>query len=131
MSNRYVVVARKLSGVVELTERGAAGRIEYEGHNSSVEGRNAGSQLWRAMVEGGVNPQGINSFAVFEGNEDGPAIAHVIAVLEGARVVWLVLYRADRSASCFKPIGSRQRIGDALDACFQQVVKDLELPHKP
>lgn len=131
MSNRYVVVARKLSGTIEFADLGATAEVDYAGHARSVAGAAAGSALWTVMKEAGVNSQSVNSFVVYEDDQDGPIVAHLIAVLEGARIVWLILYRADRGASCFKPLGSRQRIGDALDACFQQVVRDIELPHKP
>ena len=131
MINRFVVMARKLSGKIEFADLGATATVSYEGQSSSVDGHRAGSALWKAMKAGGVNPQGVNSFTVCEDTDDQTSVAHMHAVLDGARVVWLVLYRADRVASCFKPIGSRQRIVDAFDVCFHQVVKDIRLPHKP
>ena len=131
MSNRYVVRSRKLSGTVELADLGAHAQISYAGQTATVDGSEAGSRLWAAMKAAGVNPQSVNSFVVEEDGEDGPTVAHLLAVLEGARVVWLILYRADRAASCFRPIGSRQRIGDALNACFEQIIEDVRLPHKP
>ena len=131
MTQRFVVVARKLSGTIEFADLGDRAQITYLGQAQVVDGQRAGSALWEAMVTAGVNPQSVNSFAVYQSDVDGPVVAYVHAVLDGARVVWLVLYRADRAASAFQPIGSRQRIADALDACFRRVVDEIRLPHKP
>ena len=131
MSNRYVVVAGQNAGSVELTERGARAVVAVRDRSVQVDGGRSGSALWAAMIESGVSAQSVSTFTVFEGESTGPAVAYLHAVLEGARVVWLILYRVDRTASAFRAVGRRQRAGDALEACFQAIVKDIELPHKP
>ena len=131
MSDRYVVVAGNATATVELAERGAHATITIQDKRVQVEGHRTGAVAWRAMVDAGVNPQSVHTFAVCEDEPNGTSVAYLHAVLEGARIVWLILYRADRSASAFRPLGSRQRIGDALEACFQQVIEDIKLPHKP
>lgn len=94
-------------------------------------GVEAGAALWDAMRESGINANHVNGFDLHEGSSSGKRIATLRPVLEGARVVWLVLYRADKDASVFRPVGNRQRIGDAFDACFTALRQDLFLPHKP
>lgn len=91
----------------------------------------SGMALWATLRQSGVNAQEINGFDLHEGSSGGRRIATLRPVLEGARVVWLVLYRADRSAGAFRPLGTRQRIGDAFEACFAAIRADLQLPHKP
>ncbi len=131
MSNRFAVVTHQRSGTIEFYDLGTHARVQHEGKSQNVSGSAAGSSVWTLMKEAGLNPQNVNTFIVHQDSPDGRAVAYLHAVLEGARVVWLILYRADRDASAFKAAGSRQRIGDALDACFKLIIDDIQLPHKP
>lgn len=131
MSKRYKVVSRKHSGTVEFSERADRAVAKFGSQSKEVPGEKAGSALWEAMRAGGVTQQEVNGFAVFEDQPDGIQIGSVIPVLEGARAVQLILYRADRDASAFRSLGTRQRIGDGLDVVFEKLKGELVLPHKP
>lgn len=91
----------------------------------------AGMALWATMRQQGVSANNVNGFDLHEDGPQGRRVATLRPVLEGARVVWLILYKADREASVFRPVGTRQRIGDAFDACFEPLRQDLKRPHKP
>lgn len=131
MSNRYKVLTRKHSGAVELSERAERAVVKFGTQSKEAPGERAGSALWELMRAAGVTQQEVNGFTVFEDQADGVQIGSVIPVLEGARAVQLVLYRADREASAFRSIGTRQRIGDGLDLVFERLKGELVLPHKP
>jgi hypothetical protein len=105
--------------------------VEFAGASEETEGERAGHVLWDLMRTHGVDPNTVNCFELYENDAEGKLIASWRPVLEGARVVWLVLYRADRDSSAFKALGSRQRIGDALELGFEALRKEIVRPHKP
>lgn len=132
MSKRFlVVVAKNEDGIVEFSDDAGRAALQFSEEKRETNPSEIGSAFWDAMKKSGVDPLRQNHFHVHEGDRDGTLIAALYPVLEGARVVWLVLFRADHDASCFKPLGSRQRIGDALDLAFAKVIEEIRLPHKP
>lgn len=128
---RYVVTARKHSGTVEFSERADRAVCTVGAQKREADSAKVGAALWEAMRAGGANLQAVNGFAVFEGNPDGVQIASVHPVMEGARATWMVLYRADKDASAYRPLPSVQKIGDALDLLFQKLASEIRQPHKP
>ena len=131
MSKRYMIVAKNREGLVEFSDDAARSALKFAEEKREAPPGQIGSALWEAMKDAGMNPLTQNHFMIHEDDRDGTLVAVLMAVMEGARVVWLVLYRVDRDASCFKPLGSRQRIGDALNLAFVQLVEEIKLPHKP
>ena len=129
--HEFVVLSRGLKARLIFGADGTRAAVAFGSEEEEVEGDQAGSALWGAMRRGGLNANNVNCFEVCEGHADGKLIASLRPVLEGSRVVWLVLYRADKDSSAFRALGSRQRIGDALDACFDELRKEIVLPHKP
>jgi len=131
MSRRFLVLAKTREGVVEFSDDAGRAALQFESEKRQAEPGGIGTAFWEAMKAAGVEPLRQNQFIIHEKDRDGTLIAALYPVLEGARAVWLVLYRADKEASCFKPLGSRQRIGDALDLAFQALIKEVKRPHKP
>jgi hypothetical protein len=132
MSKRFLVaVAKNQDGIVEFSDDAGRAALKFGDEKRETKPAEIGSGFWDAMKKSGVDPLRQNHFHVHEDDRDGKLIAALYPVLEGARVVWLVLFRADHDASCFKPLGSRQRIGDALDLAFAKVIEEIRLPHKP
>jgi hypothetical protein len=131
MSRRFVVLAQTKEGIVEFSDDAGRAALKFESEQRETDPQGIGSAFWDAMKKAGVNPLTQNNFIIHENDAAGTIIASLHPVLEGARVMWLVLYRADRDASCFKALGSRQRIGDALDLAFQTLIGEIKLPHKP
>jgi len=131
MSRRFLVLAKTREGIVELSDDAGRAALQFESQKQEVQPGGIGTAFWEAMKAEGVEPLRQNQFIIHEKDRDGTLIAALHPVLEGARAVWLVLYRADKDASCFKPLGSRQRIGDALDLAFQELIKEIKRPHKP
>jgi len=132
MSMRFLVaVARNQEGIVEISDDAARSALKFGAEQREASPSEIGSAFWDAMKKSGVDPLRQNHFHIHEKDRDGKLIAALYPVLEGARVVWLVLFRADHDASCFRPLGSRQRIGDALDVAFAKVLDEIRLPHKP
>lgn len=131
MTKRYVVATQRFSGEVLIADDGekAVERYGDQARESRVE--RAGAALHDAFKVGGADLATANGYAIHEDDAEGTLIATMHPVLEGARAVWLVLYRANREASCFKPLGSRQRFADALDAAFAELKEEIKLPHKP
>lgn len=116
---------------MEFSDDASRAALQFESEKREAEPGDIGSSFWEAMKAAGVEPLRQNQFIIHEDGREGRLIAALHPVLEGARAVWLVLYRADKDASCFKPLGSRQRIGDALDLAFQELIKEIKRPHKP
>jgi hypothetical protein len=131
MTHRYFVGAKKLSGTIELGDRAEKANVQYQGQSREAPGEQAGSAFWGAMRAAGVTTEQVNGFVIQEGSADGLHVAHVLPVLEGARAVYMILYRADKDASVFRSLGTRQRVGDALDVVFQKLKSEIILPHKP
>ncbi|NJK87932.1 MAG: hypothetical protein HC923_00075 [Myxococcales bacterium] len=132
MSHRFrVLVAKNREGIVEISDDTKRAALKFESVQREANPTDIGSAYWEAMKASGVDPLRQNHFHIHEGDRDGILIAALYPVLDGARVVWLVLYRADHAASCFRPLGNRQRIGDALDLAFHAVIDEIQLPHKP
>lgn len=128
---RFVVAAAGKEAEVQMSEDGAKAVISVQGKSVETRGDRAGGAVWKGFGATGLRSNGINLFTLREAGADGKIICAVPAVMEGARVVWNVLFRADRNASCFKSLGSCQRIGDALDVAFAQLASELKMPHKP
>lgn len=128
---RYVVTAASLEGLVEFEERGERAKARYGEHTAESPGTQVGTTLWTTFREGGVNPQSVNHFTLREAEDEQRLVATIVPVLEGAHVVWTVFYRADKAASCFRPLGSRRRIPDALDLALAELAGEIVLPHKP
>jgi len=126
-----VVVAKNQDGLIEISDDAGRAALAFGDEKREAPPAEIGSAFWDAMKKAGVDPLRQNHFHVHHQDRDGQLMAALYPVLEGARVVWLVLYRADKDASCFKPLGSRQRIGDALDLAFSKVLQEVRLPHKP
>lgn len=127
---------RVLTGAHEATllfsGDGERAAVVFGEHQLEVAGSDAGPALWRTMRQAGVTANDVNGFDIHVGAAPGGRrIATLRPVLEGARVVWLVLYRADLEASAFRSVGTRQRIGDAFAACFESLRADIRRPHKP
>ncbi|MGF1511801.1 MAG: hypothetical protein ACFB9M_20080 [Myxococcota bacterium] len=131
MSRRFLVIAKSREGIVEFSDDAGRAALLLETEKREATPSEIGSSFWDAMKKAGVDPLSQNQFIIHENDREGTLIASLHPVLEGARVVWLVLYRADRNASCFKPLGSRQRIADALDLAFGQLIQEIKRPHKP
>ena len=131
MTTRYVVTAGGREASVEMSEKGDQAAITVDGQTEKTAGPRAGAALWKGLGNAGLRANGINLFVIKEAEGEGKIICTVPAVMEGAHVVWKVLYRADRNASCFKSLGSRTRIGDALDVAFAKLASEHEMPHKP
>ena len=128
---RYVVTAASFDGQVEFSARGERAKALVLRQTAEADGRRAGSALWTALRAAEVNPQSINHLTVREDREEPQMVATIVPVLQGAHVVWTVFYRADRAASCFRPLGSRRRIPDALDLALGELAGEIALPHKP
>ncbi len=128
---RFVVAAAGQEAEVQMSEDGAKAVISVQGKSVEARGDRAGGAVWKGMGNTGLRSNGINLFTLSEAGADGKVICTVPAIMEGAHVVWKVLFRADRNSSCFKALGSRQRIGDALDLAFAQLASELKQPHKP
>lgn len=129
--HEFAVVSRSHRARVVFSGDGKRAGVEFQGRGEEMEGGRAGTALWDLMRSAGVNANSVNCFELYEKDPDGKLVASLRPVLEGARVVWLILYRADKDASAFRALGSRQRIGDALDACFAELRKEIVRPHKP
>ena len=130
-SKRYLVWSRKVSGAVEFSEDAARAGVRVGSQTREVAPGELGAAYWEALKASGVAPMTINGFAVHEGDESGTLVATLHPVLEGAHATWLILHRADRDGSVFRALGNRQRLGDALQATFDALRKDIVLPHKP
>jgi hypothetical protein len=133
MTNRFKVVARDHSAVVEISDDARRAAAQYKNDKVEATGPTIGSKLWEAMRNAGVNQEkeNINHLAIYEGDVGGTLIATIHPVLEGAHAMWLVLYRANKTASAFRPLGSRHRVSDALDAAFAKLSQEIIMPHKP
>lgn len=131
MSHRFLVVARKEQGVVEISDDAKRAAAQVRSEKVEATGPTIGAKLWAAMRAAGVSPQAVNHLAIFEGDDEGTLIATLHPMLEGAHATWLVLYRADRDGSVFRALGSRNRLGDALDAAFTKLSEEIVMPHKP
>lgn len=131
MSRSFLVIAKTREGRVEFSDDAARAALQFEDQKREANPGEIGSAFWDAMKSAGVEPLKQNQFIIHEGDRSGTLIASLHPVLEGARAVWLVLYRADKDASCFKPLGSRQRIADALELAFAELIKEIKRPHKP
>lgn len=129
---RYAIVAKdNREGLVEFSEDANRSAFKFGSEQREVPPTELGSAVWDGMKKAGVDPLTQNHFMVHENDRSGTLVFMTLPVMEGARVVWLVLYRVDRDASCFKPLGSRQRIADALDLAFARLAEEIKLPHKP
>lgn len=126
-----MIVAKNKEGIVEFSDDASRSALKFGEQQREAAPQEIGSALWEAMRAAGLNPMTQNHFMIHEDDRDGTLVSAIMAVMEGARVVYLVLYRVDRDASCFKPLGSRQRVGDALDLAFGRLVEEIKLPHKP
>lgn len=131
MSHKFLVVARQEKGIVEISDDAKRAATQVGSEKREATGPTIGGKVWEAMRAAGVSPQGVNHLAIFEADENGTLIATVHPVLEGAHATWLVLYRADREGSVFRALGSRNRLGDALDAAFTKLIEEIVMPHKP
>jgi hypothetical protein len=133
MTNRFKVVARDHSAMVEVSDDARRAVAQYKNDKCEATGPTIGGKLWEKMRAAGVNQEkeNVNHFAIYDGDEAGTLIATIHPVLEGARAMWLVLYRADKAASAFRPLGSRHRVSDALDAAFTKLSQEIIMPHKP
>jgi hypothetical protein len=133
MTNKFKVVARDHSAVVEISDDARRAAAQYKNDKCEATGPTIGSRLWETMRAAGVNQEkeNINHLAIYDGDTSGTLIATIHPVLEGAHAMWLVLYRADKAASAFRPLGSRHRISDALDAAFAKLSSEIVMPHKP
>ena len=129
--HRFLVVARKERAEVEFAERAELAVVRHRDRSQQSKAEGVGSTLWGLMREAGVASQDVTVFLVYEGDENGMLLGSVHPVLSGARASWFGLYRADQNASCFRSLGYRHRLGDALDCVFQEIKKDVLLPHKP
>lgn len=129
--HEFVVLSRGHKARVVVSGDGNRSGVAFGGEEAEVEGEQTGTALWEVMRAGGLNANKVNCFEVCEGSSEGRLIASLRPVLEGARVVWLVLYRADKDSSAFRALGSRQRIGDAMNLCFEELRREVVLPHKP
>ena len=127
---RYAITASSLEGQVEFTPRGDRATARFHEQEIDVEGQGIGSAWWTA-ARATTRTQEINHISLREADGEGRLVAMIIAVLEGAHAVWTVFYRADKAASCFRTLGNRQRIPDALDLAFTQLASEIFLPHKP
>lgn len=111
---------------------GERAAVVFGEHQLEVSGPEAGPALWATMRRAGVTANDVNGFDIHLADaEERLRIATLRPVLEGARVVWWVLYRADHEAKAFRSVGTRQRVGDAFAACFEPLRADLKRPHKP
>jgi hypothetical protein len=128
---RYLVWSRKATGTVEFDAAATRAAARVGSQTREAPADRVGGAYWEALKASGVAPMTINGFAIHEGDEKGTLIATLHPMLEGAHATWLILYRADRDGSAFRALGNRQRLGDALDATFAQLAKELQLPHKP
>ncbi len=132
MSKRFAVLtAGDQEGIVEFNDDASRAALKFDTEQREAVPAEIGSSFWDAMKKSGVDPLRQNHFHIHENERDGKLVGTMFPVLEGARVVWLVLFRADKDASAFKPLGNRQRIGDALDLAFRELIKEIQLPHKP
>ena len=133
MTNRFQLVARDHRVTVEISDDARRAVAQFKNEKYEATGPTIGGKLWDGIRATGVNQEkeNINHFALYENDEGGTLIATVHPVLEGAHATWLVLYRADKRASVFRPLGSRLRVGDALDAAFGKLSQEIILPHKP
>jgi hypothetical protein len=133
MTNRFKVVARDHSAVVEIADDARRAAAQYKSNKIEATGTTIGGKLWEMMRAAGVNQEkeNVNHFAIYQEDEGGALIATIHPVLEGAHAMWLVLYRADKQASVFRPLGSRHRVSDALDTAFTKLSQEIILPHKP
>ena len=132
MSKRFVVLtAGNREGVVEFSDDAERAALKFQTEQRETPPAEIGSALWEAMKSAGVDPLRQNFFSIHEGDRDGTLFAELLPVTEGARVVWVVFYRADRAASAFDALGNRQRIGDALDLAFGKLITEIRMPHKP
>ncbi len=124
-------VVRAQSHVARLVVGGDGSRAAVAFGAGRFEGAAAGvgRELWGLIRAEGVSPEELNAFDVF--TADDRLVATLRPVLEGARVMWLVLYRIDKASSAFRALGSRQRLGDALELCAEAICRDVALPHKP
>lgn len=130
-AHRFSVTSKKLSADVEIADAGDRAAFAYASLKGDVAPAQLGNALWAAMREAGVKPQDVNNFIIREASGEENLVAAVYPVLEGAHAVWMVLYRADRDSSCFRALPSRKRVGDALDAAFAELTKEVVRPHKP
>jgi hypothetical protein len=133
MSNKFKVVARDHAAAVEISDDARRAAAQYKSNKIEATGITIGGKLWEAMRAAGLNQEkdNVNHFAIYQEDEGGTLIATIHPVLEGAHAMWMVLYRADKKASAFRPLGSRHRVSDALDAAFTKLSQELIMPHKP
>ena len=133
MTNIFKVVARDHSAVVEISDDVRRAAAQYKNNKCEGAGPTIGGKLWEMMRAAGVHQEkdNINNLVIYEEDEGGSLVATIQPVLEGAHAMWMVLYRADKQASAFRPLGGRHRLGDALDAAFAKLCQEIVLPHKP
>jgi hypothetical protein len=130
-SKRFRVVAGALAADVEFSEDGERAAFQYGQTRSEARPTDVGQALWAAMRQANVKSQDVNRFMLHEGSGEGPLVAAVFPILEGAHAMWTVLYRADQDASVFRSLASRAKVSDALNAAFTQIARDVARPHKP
>lgn len=128
---RYVVTAAGFDGQVEFSARGERAKAVFLRHAVEGAGTRAGSVLWSVLRAAEIDPQSINYLTVREDREEPRMVATIVPVLQGAHIAWTVFYRADKDASCFRSLGNRRRIPDALDLALAELARELALPHKP
>lgn len=133
MTNKFKVVARDHSALVEFSDDARRAVAQYKNEKIEAPGLAIGGKLWESMRATGISQEkdNINHFAIYERDEGGTLVATIHPVLEGAHAMWLVLYRADKKASAFRSLGSRHRLSDALDAAFAKLIQEIIMPHKP
>ena len=129
MGTVFEVIAHSQTGQIEFGEGAHNAAVRFDTHRQEVPGAEAGQALWHCMMSGGVSPQTLPIVIIREGS--GVPVATLHPVLQGAQAVWLMLYRANRDGTCFRNLGSKHRIGDALGTVFHEVQKEVRIPHKP
>jgi hypothetical protein len=131
MSNRFVIVSGDKEGVVEIADDAVRAAAQFKDEKRLATGQTIGAELWSAMNASGVNRDHVNHFAIYEGDRSGTLIATIQPVMHGNHATWLVLYRANKDATCFRTLCNRHRVGDALDAAFAKASEEIVMPHKP
>ena len=131
MSKRYLVVGRKVTAAVEYDASCTKCSVKVGENSEACGAASVGPVMVKLLMTSGIELHSINTLGIHEDSDDGLQIGSVHHVLQGAHAVWLVLYRADSDASCFRTVGNRHRMSDSLSALFREVQKDLAMPHKP